>query len=148
MSTQQLTQDEADRLLEMLKRSLIAELNFPTQEKKEEEFEVIGDTKRDIFVVSIFRGKRNPMKYNFGARIKKSGVLLLELHINPSNKHFNPDGEQIRGNHWHIYREGYGRAWAFPAEDIDSNKFVENTERFFKEFHIIEGPEVYYQETL
>ena len=104
MSVSKLTNAEARRLLDMTKRSLIAELNFPTR-GDEKEFDVVGDTKKDIFAIKIYRGKIQPFKYNIGARIKKNGTMLLELHINPSNVHRNPDGEKICGSHWHIYTE-------------------------------------------
>ena len=47
MSVSKLTNAEARRLLDMTKRSLIAELNFPTR-GDEKEFDVVGDTKKDI----------------------------------------------------------------------------------------------------
>lgn len=72
MSVSKLTNAEARRLLDMTKRSLIAELNFPTR-GDEKEFDVVGDTKKDIFAIKIYRGKIQPFKYNIGARIKKMG---------------------------------------------------------------------------
>lgn len=145
MGTPKMTQAEADRLLQMVKRSLISELTFPSAGEKEE-FNVQGDTSKDIFTISIFRGKINAKKYNIGARITKDGVMLLELHINPSNVHQNPnDGPKIYGNHWHIYTEEHNRELAFPAEDINSENFVENTISFLTKFNVIEQPAVYYQ---
>lgn len=85
----------------MVKRTLVSEINFPSKGKAEE-FNVVGDSKQDVFAVNIFRGKINRFKYNIGARIIKNGIMLLELHINPSNIHTNPDGEKITGSHWHI----------------------------------------------
>lgn len=139
-----MTQAEAERLLEMIKRSLISELSFPGCGEKRE-FDVIGDTKKDIFSVNIYRGKIQPLKYNMGARIKKDGILLLELHINPSNVHWNPDGTKIRGSHWHIYSEKYGRTYAFQADEIKDDEFIENTVAFLKKFHVIEQPQINYQ---
>lgn len=145
MASTKITQAEADRLLHMLKHALTNEpISFPAQGKKEE-FKVFGDSKQDIFVICIFRGKINRLKYNIGARIKKNGVILLELHINPSNVHINPDGEKIIGNHWHIYTEDYYRSQAFPAEQIESDQFYENTIAFLDRFHVIEHPDVIYQ---
>ena len=89
--------------------------------------------------------KINCLKYNIGARIVKNSILLLELHINPSNVHPNPDGEKVTGSHWHIYSEEYGRRWAFPAENIDSAEFIENTILFLKKFNVIESPTVNFQ---
>ena len=56
MSVSKLTNAEARRLLDMTKRSLIAELNFPTR-GDEKEFDVVGDTKKDIFAI-----KNHPLK--------------------------------------------------------------------------------------
>lgn len=84
MSSNKLTDAEARQLLEMTKKSLVQEINFPTR-GNEKEFDVVGDTKKDVFAIKIYRGKIQPFKYNIGARIKKNGTMLLELHISPSN---------------------------------------------------------------
>lgn len=139
-----LTDIEARRLLDMTKRALIAELNFPNR-GNEKEFDVIGDTKKDVFSINIYRGKIQPLKYNIGARIKKNGIMLLELHINPSNIHFNPDGEKICGSHWHIYTEEHGRTYAFPADDIQSDTFIDNTISFLTKFNVVDQPKIIYQ---
>jgi hypothetical protein len=47
MSVPKLINAEARRLLDMTKRSLIAELGFPVC-GDEKEFNVIGDTKKDV----------------------------------------------------------------------------------------------------
>ena len=86
MSGEKLTDAEARRLIAMLKRALIEAIDFPDRGKKAE-FDVVGDTKKDLFTVSIFRGKIQSKKYSIGARIKKNGISLLELHINATNVH-------------------------------------------------------------
>ena len=129
MSDTKLTTDEARKLVEMIKRSLVTEVKFPDRGGKIK-FDVIGDTKKDVFTIGIYRGKINPYKYDMGALIKKNGTMLLQLHISPSNVHTNPDGQKIVGNHWHIYTEEYGRAFAVPAEDISADEFVDNTISF------------------
>lgn len=144
MSAEKLTQEEAQRLIEMIKRSLIDEINFPMRGTTKE-FDVAGDTKADVFCINIYRGKISSFKYNIGARIKKNGIMLLELHINPSTVHYNPDGKKITGSHWHIYTEGFGRTYAFPAEDIEADKFVDNTIAFLKKFNVVERPNILYQ---
>lgn len=145
MAFTEISQSEAYRLLKMLKYALVPEVIFPAKGENME-FRVIGDDRQDVFAINIFRGKINQLKYNIGARILKNGLMLLELHINPSNVHLNPDGEKIKGSHWHVYKEGYGRLWAFPAEDLDSGQFVENTILFLKTFHVVKGPVVKYQD--
>lgn len=144
VSDTRLTNDEAKKLLEMIKRSLVAEIKFPDRGGKIK-FDVIGDTKKDTFTIDIYRGKINPYKYDMGALVKKNGTMLLQLHINPSNVHTNPDGEKIVGNHWHIYTEEYGRSFAFPAEDISADKFVDNTIAFLTKFNVVEQPNVLFQ---
>lgn len=151
MSAEKLTQAEAQQLLDMLKRSLIEEISFPSRGRTEE-FDVVGDSKTDIFAINIYRGRIQPFKYNIGARIKKNGIMLLELHINPTNVHQNPvdekiagSGEKVTGSHWHIYTEGYGREFAFPAEDIESDQFVNNTIKFLEKFNVIEQPNILFQ---
>ncbi len=144
MGADKLTQDEARRLLEMLKRSLVDAINFPMRGTNKE-FDVIGETKSDIFSINIYRARIKPDKYNIGARIKKNGIMLLELHINPTNVHSNPDGEKITGSHWHVYKEGYGRLFAYPADDIEKDKFVENTMTFLEKFNVVEPPNIFHQ---
>lgn len=142
--TGKLTQEEAERLLNMLKKSLIDYIEFPNKGTATE-FEVVGDTKRDTFAVRIYRGKINSKKYEIGARIKADGIMLLELHICPGKPHMNPDGQKITTSHWHIYSEEHYRAMAYPAEDIHSEDFVNNTILFFDKFNIIKKPAVFYQ---
>ena len=144
MSDTKMTSTEARQLLEMLKRSLIAELMLPTRGGKEE-FDVVGDTNTDIFTICTYRGKINPKKYDIGARVKKNGILLLELHIGPTNVHYNPDGTEIKGSHWHIYTEEHGRKYAIPADDLESSSFVDNTILFLERFNVIEKPEIAFQ---
>lgn len=139
-----ITDDEARKMLEMLKSLFKDELNFPLPGKKLE-FEAVGENKRDLFVVSIFRGKIQSAKVNIGARIKVNGVMLLELHLNPTNVHQNPDGRKITGSHWHIYTEEYGRSMAYEAEDIKSDNSVENTLAFLKRFNVVKMPTISYQ---
>ena len=57
----------------------------------------------------------------------------------------NPNSEIVVGNHWHIYTEKYGRSWAYPAEDIQNDRFVENTIAFLDRFNVIEKPNIYFQ---
>ncbi len=142
-----LTQDEAERLLKMVKKSLVQFIDFP-QKGINEEFEVIGDTKHDLFIINIYHARVNIKKYNFNARIKKNGIILLQLHINRFGKHYNsPTEETICGSHWHVYIEGYENTIAYPIE-INEDNFIENTIEFFKKFNIIEPPRISYQDQM
>lgn len=139
-----LTQKEAESLLQMLKETLTKEISFP-EKGNSVEFDVVGSTKKDRFTTRIYRGKINPFKYEIGARIKKDGIMLLELHVNPGKTHINPNGEKIVGSHWHIYSEEFGRKQAFPADDIQSDHFVKNSILFMERFNIVEAPTINYQ---
>lgn len=138
-----LTQTEAEELLKLAKLSLISILDFP-EAGQSKEFDVIGDTSDTVFTVLIYRGKIKLTKYNIGARIKKNSIVLLELHINPSNVHYNPDGSKIVGSHWHIYTEKYGRQLAFPAENVKDENYIINTLAFLDRFNVIKKPEIQY----
>ena len=136
-----LSHKEAEELLCMLKKSLVSEFSFPSKGSSSE-FDVIGIPKREQFAIRIYRGKIDRLKYEIGARIKRDGILLLELHINPSRPHRNPDGEILTCSHWHIYSEEYGRRYAFPACDINSEDFIENTLAFLEKFNVVEKPTI------
>lgn len=142
--SEKLTQAEAEELLNMLKYSLIREITFP-EKGNATEFNVKGSSSKDLFAIRIYRGRINNNKYEIGARIKKNGILLLELHINPGKPHQNPDGTKLVGSHWHIYTEEFYRSLAFPADDIESNNFVNNTIYFLERFNVIEKPDIHYQ---
>ena len=144
MAQNQLKQEEIENLLAMLKNTLVDSVNFP-EKGNSEQFEVKSLTSNDVFDIRIYRGNVNRTKYNIGAIIERNSVPLLELHIGPGNRHTNPDGTVIEGSHWHIYSEEYGRTQAFVADEIDSERFVENTIAFLDKFNVIEKPEIYFQ---
>lgn len=144
---EKITQTEADAMLTMLKESLTQEITFPTS-GQQLEFKVKGKINSNVFAINIYRGKIQKAKYNIGARIEVNGTMLLELHIGATNIHWNPDGEKIIGNHWHIFHNGLERKWAFSAEDIQSDMFVENTIMFLEKFNVVDKPEVIYQQEL
>lgn len=148
MKNPTLTTEEAERLINLLKTSLITAINLP-EGGREEQFDVEAETEKRVFTINIFRGRINRNKYNLSARIKVDGTVLLELHVNPTNRHYNKDSaEPIVGSHWHIYREE--DPWfAVPAEDVNSDDFVHNTILFLQRFHVTENfPEIYEQEKL
>lgn len=144
MAAPEISQEEAERLICMLKDALVQAFEFPLMGNKRE-FEVEGIDSKDLFIISIYRGNINSLKYNISARIKLNNILLMELHINDTGVHLNPDGSKIKGSHWHIYSEKYGRKEAFPAEDFRSDDFVENTIAFLNKFNVINKPKIVYQ---
>lgn len=142
-----ISQAEAERLLNLIKHTLVERITFPLKSETED-FEVAGDDMKDIFIVHIYHGRLNRLKSYYSARVKFKNILLLELHIGQTNVHHNPDGEKIVGNHWHIYTEQYDCKTAFPAENIISDEFIENTIKFLDKFNVLKKPDINFQEEL
>lgn len=108
-----LTQDEADKLIEMEKRCV---------DEKEWTFPVPGDRiaiplssldKRESFMLDVTRAQIKLTKATYQNRAR-AAVILMRLDLN-GPPHRNPDGEEVVCPHLHIYREGYGDKWAIPA---------------------------------
>lgn len=142
--TKRIPQDEAERLISEVKQCLIDVLYAP-EKGKQTVFQLQGRQTMQNYTVTIFRGNKNPGKYNYNARITVNNIVLLELHINPTNRHINPDGQIIIGSHWHIYKEGYDLRYAFPAKEVEEADFVNNTVLFLKKFGLLELPAIYDQ---
>ena len=143
-----LTQQEADRLIEMLKKTVREMvLKFP-EAKGKLEFNVIGKRRRDEFVINIERKGINYQSCSAQGRIKADDTILLRLDVNPNTVHKNPEtGEIIEGTHLHIYSEEFGTEMAIPF-DMKDKKLHETCMVFFEKFHIIEPPTIQYNQTL
>lgn len=144
-----LTQSEADKLLKTLKRSFKKFISIP-KKGTNMNFNVESNIPKEKFTINLFQGNI-ANKQNISARITKNNIMLLELHINATNKHFNPKelgGELILGSHWHIYKEGFDTKFAYPATDILSDDFIDNSLLFFKKFNIIGIEDMFTQQIL
>lgn len=143
-----LTQQEADKLIEMLKRTVEQQIAFPS-EKGSISFDVVGERREDIFIVNIDRKGKMAEKCTYQGRVRQSNQVLLRLDIDPNGKHTNPepDGQIIYGNHIHIYTEEHDMKMAIPF-DISDRDLYEVCYVFFEKFHIMEPPEVFNQQTL
>lgn len=143
-----LSQEKAEQLLSELKKALISSLYAP-ECRDNIDFNVQGLVSDELFTINIYRGKINRDKISYSARIKVNNVILLELHINPTNRHVDPiTGNVICGSHWHIYKEGFDHRCAFLATDILDADFVKNTLAFLDRFHVTEKPTIYEQQSL
>jgi hypothetical protein len=69
--------------------------------------------KREHFLLDISRGRIDLLRGKYQNRGRQT-VVLVRLDFGGS-PHRNPDGEEIRCPHLHIYREGYGDKWAVPV---------------------------------
>lgn len=131
-----MSQEEAERLISLMKKLLEQDARGLDPGEKHR-YPVDSIEENEHFLVQINRGRIRESKYNYCAKILSGSTVLLELHINPTKKHQNPDGEIIAGNHWHVYQEGYGIRYAYPAGDIQSDDFVSSTLTFLKRFHVV-----------
>lgn len=79
-----------------------------------------GEFTKTDFLMDINRNRYVLEKITFQNRVQKTVVLLrLDLDTKP---HRNPDSKHISGNHLHIYREGYGDAFAYELYDPEIKK--------------------------
>ena len=136
-----LTDAEARRMLELLKEALSPK-SITLNKGEKASFEASSTTSPDRFRIQINRGARNEKKVEIVALPKGIPQTILELHLHPNQPHRNPDGELVKGSHWHVYSEEYGRRWAYPALDLETDSFVDGTMAFFERFHLIRHPQI------
>jgi hypothetical protein len=141
-----LTQAEADALIAMRKRFFkLRTISLPPG--VDETHELIGDDKRERFLLDLWRGTMRLSKYRMQTR-GRIIIVLVRLDIKGA-PHTNPDGQILDGTHLHIYREGFDDKWAYPVNpevfhDIDNAGTV--FEDFCRFCHVEEIPP--YQEVL
>ena len=114
-------QAEADNLLAVSKQSILQDVfSWHENTRDEELFIELGEKERK-FVLNL---SRNPFEIRLHLRTKGSNVGLAR--IDNAAQHTNPDGNILRGAHLHLYREGFGLAWAEaitwhdPAKPLDT----------------------------
>jgi hypothetical protein len=113
-----LTQAEADALIAMQKRFITPRpISLPPG--VDETHELIGEDKRERFLLDLWRGTMRLSKYKMQTR-GRIIVVLVRLDINGA-PHTNPDGQILDGTHLHIYREGFDHRWASPI-DLNCSK--------------------------
>ena len=119
-----LTQTEADFLVEMPKKATSSKVYiFPESgEKLTFELQSVDDTEQFIVDINRSRIKVSGITYQNRAR---EIVVLRRLDIE-GPPHRNPDGEVVPCPHLHVYKEGYGAKWAYP---VSSGMFSDLTDR-------------------
>lgn len=95
---------------------------------------------RTSFFLDIAREEFNLRKHSFQNRVY-TRIILLRLDLGASG-HRNPDGQEIRGPHLHVYREGYEDKWAYPLPNgfSDPNDAFTTLEQFMDYCNIIKKP--------
>lgn len=125
-----LTQREADHLIRM-RKAFVSTYNISIPSGTDQTHELIGDDKREQFLLDIWRGSLRLSKLKYQNR-GRNVIVLLRLDIDGS-PHTNPDGTKIDGSHLHVFREGYEDKWAYPINpEIFQN--TANLQQTFENF--------------
>ena len=110
MTEWSLSQAEADALLELPKKAASDEVyDYPAAGGRLS-VPLISHDGREEFLLDLYRGRIDFAKAKYQNRARRV-VPLARLDIN-GRPHTNPDGESVSGTHLHLFREGYGLAWA------------------------------------
>lgn len=141
MSDISLTQAEAEALIAMEKHRV---------DKQRHDFPMPGGfitiplqspDNREQFLLDISRGRIDLLKGKYQNRARRITILVrLDFGGRP---HRNPDDEEIPCPHLHVYREGYGTKWAYPApadKFADTANFVQTLEEFMQYCNITQPP--------
>lgn len=113
MAEAPLPQDEADRLLAMEKRRTSdSPIMFP-KPRRRSSAELRSVDGRETFALDMYFGDIDFPRFVIQIRARHDTALArLELD---GPVHLNPDGELVPTPHLHLYREGDGVRWAYPA---------------------------------
>lgn len=115
MSTIDLSQAEADALLKMKKFRVNDEhYKYPNQGGSLR-IPLNSENKRESFLLDITRGRIELTKGTLQNRARQ--VIILTRLDYGGAPHRNPDGEEIKCPHLHLYKEGFGHKWAIPVPD-------------------------------
>ncbi len=114
-----LTQSEADALIRM-KKNFSQPRTISVPAGKDETYELIGEDKKEHFLLDLWRATLRLSKVKYQTRGRKT-IVLVRVDVDGS-PHTNPDGKTIGGSHIHLYREGYEDKWAYPLNPKDFSR--------------------------
>jgi len=121
---------------------------FPNQQYCKLNIPLKSEDGRHNFMLDINRNKINLSKVTYQNRTR-TNVVLVRLDLNGA-PHRNPDGNEISGNHIHIYKEGFNDKIAeeLPKEfeNIKNNDIKQFLKTFMQYCNIIGIPEMTYKE--
>ena|ERR1041384_2592142 len=125
-----ITQEQADRLIEMAKHALRTDTFVWEINRRQNEFAAAVEDEKIQFVLTL---KRNPFEIRLHLRTRDRDIGLVRVDNAPY--HPNPDGTEIRNQpHMHVFREGYDQLeWAEPIDWYDVNDPLRTLERFLAE---------------
>jgi hypothetical protein len=124
-----LSQEDADRLIAMVKRAMRTDAFVWEIDRRQDEFIAAVEDDKVQFILTL---KRNPFEIRLHLRTRDRDIGLVRVDNAPY--HPNPDGTEIRNQpHMHVYREGFDLAWAQPITWYDVNDPLRTLERFLEE---------------
>jgi hypothetical protein len=143
MAELDLAQSEADALIVMEKHRIDERVwNFPNPGKKIE-IPLTSADKRESFLLGVTRVQVTLNKVTYQNRARGS-VTLIRLDVGGA-PHRNPDGREVPCPHVHLYREGFGDKWAYPASPEmypNLSSFSAAFESFMQHCNITQQPAV------
>ncbi len=108
-----LTQTEADALIAMAKHRFDnSEWDYPDLGGMMS-VPLVSADRREQFVLDVGRARIDLAKGTYQNRGRQV-VVWVRLDFGGAS-HRNPDGEEIRSPHLHLYRQGFGDKWATEA---------------------------------
>ncbi|MGO8954135.1 MAG: DUF6978 family protein [Rhodomicrobium sp.] len=137
----ELSQEEADGLLKMEKKSAKEESQRLPSLGAKASFPLVSMDGREEFLLDVGSSKIKLLKINLQNRARTT-VILVRLDTDGA-PHRNPDDVEIPCPHIHLYRAGYQHKWAYPVpeehfRDLTDRK--QTLEDFMAFCHIIAPP--------
>ena len=108
-----IAQSEADELIAMEKHRVDDGISLFPEPGGRLAIALTSHDKRENFMLDFTRGQIRLTKANYQNRARQA-IVLMRLDIDGA-PHRNPDDKDVPCPHLHVYREGYGDKWAFPA---------------------------------
>jgi hypothetical protein len=104
---------------------------------------LVSPDKRENFILDITRAQIKLTKATYQNRARQA-IILMRLDLD-GPPHRNPDDQEIPCPYLHIYREGFGDKWAFPAP-VDRYPNVQDLfstlDAFMRHCNITEPPQI------
>lgn len=133
-------QEEADQLIKLEKKRK-DDSEWALDVGKQVKIPLTSIDGRVDFWLDIARSQIKLTKATFQNRARQVVVLMrLDLDGPP---HRNPDGVEIPCPHLHIYREGYGDKWAWPApmdRYPNPSDMMASLDAFMRDCNVTEPP--------
>lgn len=140
MSEIDLAQEVANALIAVRKRSLATDpVVVPPSGRIEVPLSDLDG--REDFQLDVRRARIDLKKGTKQTRTRQT-IILVRLDFGGA-PHRNPDGEEVKSPHIHLYREGYGDKWAYPLPDKSFSNIEDfwlTLDEFLKFCNIVEPP--------